>query len=65
MLLSLCSLVASPAELLRLQQLYQELQLRGLTNPEVTATAILKGLGFSAEMIQQSAESLSGGWRMR
>ena len=34
-------------------------------NPEVVAADILKGLGFTPEMMQMSTKILSGGWRMR
>ena len=33
--------------------------------PEARATAILRGLQFTDAMLAQSADSLSGGWRMR
>lgn len=56
---------ASEVEIARLQQIYQEIASRNLTNPEVAACDILKGLGFTKEMINQPTSTLSGGWRMR
>lgn len=56
---------ASEVEIARLQQIYQEIANRNLTNPEVAACDILKGLGFTKEMINQPTSTLSGGWRMR
>lgn len=56
---------ASEAEILRLQHVYQELANRNLTAPEVSACEILKGLGFTREMMEQPTRVLSGGWRMR
>ncbi len=50
---------------MKLQWIYQELTNRNLTNPEVVAADILKGLGFTPEMMQMSTKVLSGGWRMR
>ena len=52
-------------EIMKLQWIYQELTNRNLTNPEVVAADILKGLGFTPEMMQMSTKVLSGGWRMR
>jgi ATPase subunit of ABC transporter with duplicated ATPase domains len=63
--LFLSNLGASESEILRLQQVYQELSNRNLTNPEAAAIDILIGLGFSREMIRGPTNVLSGGWRMR
>lgn len=56
---------ASESELQRLQTVYQEIRDRNLIHADVTAREILKGLGFSDEMINQPTHLLSGGWRMR
>ena len=56
---------ASEAEIMRLQNVYQELANRNLTTPELSAREILKGLGFTREMMDQPTSVLSGGWRMR
>ena len=45
--------------------MYQEIRDRNLIHADVTAREILKGLGFSDDMINQPTHLLSGGWRMR
>ena len=56
---------ASEKELMDLQAIYQEIQDRNLIHADLIATDILKGLGFTKEMISMPTNLLSGGWRMR
>ena len=49
----------------RLMELYERLEELDVATAEVRAAAILHGLGFSPNMIQQKVKNFSGGWRMR
>jgi ATP-binding cassette subfamily F protein 3 len=56
----------TPEELnMELQECYERMEIIGAQSAEVRASAILTGLQFSKEMMTQSTDALSGGWRMR
>lgn len=49
----------------RLMDIYERLDEMDVSTAEVRAAAILHGLGFSKDMMNQKVKNFSGGWRMR
>lgn len=55
----------SDAVMERLRVVYDELNAMKADSAEAKARRILKGLGFTIEMMERPTTGLSGGWRMR
>ena len=55
----------NPKKLLRLQEVYDELNSMGADSAEAKARRILYGLGFDIDMQTKPTKMFSGGWRMR
>jgi ATPase subunit of ABC transporter with duplicated ATPase domains len=53
------------ADLKRLDEIYERLQILGAESAESRASTILSGLQFTAAMQSGPTSALSGGWRMR